>query len=559
MLREVKVPKFSSTISEATLARWIKKEGEFVKKGEPLFEISALKLNMEVESPFEGVLSKIIVSEGTSIKADDLVAWIDVVEKDESSAASAHVVSGEVATYDVAVIGGGPGGYVAAIRAAQLGARVVLVEKALLGGTCLNWGCIPTKALVKSASVYENIKRASEFGFEVREALIDFKKIMNRKDKIVAALRSGIEQLLRARKIEVVKGQGRISSADEITVYGEKETRKIKVEKGIIIATGSRPAVLPIPGIENPGVLNSDQILELVELPRSITIIGGGVIGMEYAFIFNAFGVDVTVIELMPEILPNMDVEISAALRNAALQRGIKVHASTRVSEIKRAENGGLVVAAETEGKSLLFYSEKVLVTIGRALNTEDLGLEELGIEMEKSAIKVDGQLRTNVPGIYAVGDVNGKYMLAHVASAEGIVAAENIMGTPSEMKYDFVPSAVFTRPEIGSVGLTQKAAEELGYEVKVGKFSYRASGKAVASGEVEGFVKMVVDGKTGKILGVHIIGEGASDVVHEAAVAMAAGVDVKTLARVIHAHPTLAECLMESAHAAMGEPIHTL
>ncbi|KXG77340.1 Dihydrolipoyl dehydrogenase [Fervidicola ferrireducens] len=341
MLREVKVPKFSSTISEATLARWIKKEGEFVKKGEPLFEISALKLNMEVESPFEGVLSKIIVSEGTSIKADDLVAWIDVVEKDESSAASAYVVSGEVATYDVAVIGGGPGGYVAAIRAAQLGARVVLVEKALLGGTCLNWGCIPTKALVKSASVYENIKRASEFGFEVREALIDFKKIMNRKDKIVAALRSGIEQLLRARKIEVVKGQGRISSADEITVYGEKETRKIKVEKGIIIATGSRPAVLPIPGIENTGVLNSDQILELDELPRSITIIGGGVIGMEYAFIFNAFGVDVTVIELMPEILPNMDMEISAALRNAALKRGIKVHASTRVSEIKRAENGG--------------------------------------------------------------------------------------------------------------------------------------------------------------------------------------------------------------------------
>lgn len=558
MRQEIRVPKFSPTADEATLVRWLKKEKDAVKKGETIFEIAALKLNMEVESPCDGTLAQILVPEGGQVKVDDVVAYIETAEKTGETIVEKRS-GGPAVECDIAIIGGGPGGYVGAIRAAQLGARVVLIEKGELGGTCLNRGCIPTKTLAKSAKVVETLKKAQDFGIEINNMRFDYKKVMKRKDSVVARLRMGIEQLLSARKVRIVRGKATILSPREVAVSGNGEVERIKAEKGIVIATGSRPATLPIPGIESSGVINSDEILNMEELPESMTIIGGGVIGMEYAFILNSFGVRVTVVELMPRILPVVDDELSAVLEETAKERGINIYTSARVLKIQEAANGGLIVTGERDGQTHMIYSKNVFISIGRALNTEDLGLEELGIEKDRAAIKVDDRMRTNVPGIYAVGDVNGKLMLAHVASYEAIKAVENMMGIDSKVVYDHVPNVIFTQPEIGSIGLTQKAAEEMGYRIKVGKFNYAASGKAVSAGETLGFVKLIINEADNKILGAHIIGEGAPELIHEVVAAMAAGLDARALANNVHAHPTLSECVMEAAHAAIGQPIHSL
>lgn len=557
MLVEIKVPKFSPTLEEATLVKWHKKEGDWVKKGEILFEISALKVNMEVEAPCEGRLTKINVEEGNRVKVGDVVANIEEIGAEKAD--SAQPSNEETLTCDIAILGGGPGGYVAAIKAAQLGAKVVLIEKDKLGGTCLNRGCIPTKTLAKSAKIIDYVKRAQEYGIKIADFDISYEKIMERKNNVVYSLRNGIEGLLIANKVNFLHGTAKLLNKNTVEVIKENKRIIVKAERGIILATGSRPAVLPIPGMDLPGVLNSDEILENTVLPANLVIIGGGVIGMEYAFIFNSLGVKVTVIELMPRILPNMDEEISEGLKNVAEKKGIKVVTSAKVVKIEQVENGGLAVFAEVKGESKIFTSDKVFISIGRAINSEGLGLQDLGIEMVKSAVKVDEHMMTSVEGVYAVGDLTGGLMLAHVASKEGIIAAENIMGIKSKMEFENIPSAVFTHPEIASVGLTEVQAKEKGYDVKVGKFYYLASGKAKADGEEEGFVKIISDKSTGKILGVHILGEDAADLIHEAKVAIERGMTAKELAEVVHAHPTYSECIMEAAHAAFDRPIHSV
>jgi dihydrolipoamide dehydrogenase len=454
----------------------------------------------------------------------------------------------------VVIIGAGPGGYVAAIRAAQLGSGVVLVEKQLLGGTCLNWGCIPTKALLACAEALETIKEAGEYGIKVGEPLPDLKAMVERKEKISEQLRNGIAQLLKANKVELVKGTARLASANEVVVEGEEGTRTIETER-IIIATGSEPARLPTFDFDQPAILTSTEGLELTEIPKSMIIVGSGVVGSEFATIYNALGTKVTMVELMPRILPTEDERISQQMKRILSKKGIEILTETTIEEMVEYSPTG-VKAKLSNGEIL--EGEKLLVSIGRSLNSANLGLDEVGVELGKRGeIVVNERMETSVPGIYAIGDVVGGILLAHVASFEGICAAENAMGMESVMNYDVVPACIFTEPEIASVGLTPARAEERGIETRIGRFMFGGLGKALAMGKGQGFVQLVVDASTDKILGCQIMSAHASDLIHELALAIQVGVTAGDIGRTVHAHPSLAEAIMEAAEAAHERAIH--
>lgn len=454
----------------------------------------------------------------------------------------------------VVVIGAGPGGYVAAIRAAQLGSGVVLVEKGLLGGTCLNWGCIPTKALLACAEVLEIIREADEFGIEVGEAAPDLRAMVERKDKISEQLRNGVGQLLKANKVEVVRGYARLTSPNQVKVDTEEGEKVIDTES-IIIATGSEPARLPTFDFDQPCILTSTEGLELVEIPDSMIIVGSGVVGSEFATIYNALGTKVTMVELMDRILPTEDDRVSKQMKRLLNKKGIDILTETTIDEMVEYREDG-VKAKLSNGEIL--EADKLLVSIGRSLNSQDLGLDEAGVELGKRGeIEVDERMRTNVPGVYAIGDVVGGILLAHVASFEGLCAAENTMGGDSTINYDVVPACIFTEPEIASVGLTQAKAEERGIEPKVGRFMFGALGKALAMGKGQGFVQIVVDSSSDKIIGCQIMSAHASDLIHEMALAIQMGVTAKDIGGTIHAHPSMAEAIMEAAEAAHDRAIH--
>ena len=458
---------------------------------------------------------------------------------------------------DIVIIGGGPGGYVAAIRAAHLGLKIVLVEKDKLGGVCLNKGCIPTKTLVSTAGILHSIKRANEFGIKLEDVSLDFPKVMTRKEQITRRLTSGVEQLMKANQIRVIYGEGNILEPGVVEIINTEGQKEIIKTKNIIIATGSSVMKLPIPGLDAEGVITSDEALTLQKLPAQLLIIGGGVIGIEFAGIFNAFGVEVTVVEMLPQILPPIDEEISQRLSLILKRRGIKILTNSKVKEIKKKDHNLEVIISTLEGESLNLTNEKVLLSAGRIPDFGNINTKGLGIELQGKAIKVDEKMRTNIPGIYAIGDVVGKIMLAHVASTQGKVAVENIAGLERSMDYRAVPNCVFSMPEVASVGLTEKEAREKYSQVKISKFPYMANGKALGMGETEGLVKIVADGDSFEILGLHILGAHASDLIAEGTLALSMEATAEEIIDTIHAHPTLAEIIAEAAEGITGRPIH--
>ena len=439
---------------------------------------------------------------------------------------------------EVVIIGGGPGGYVAAIKAAHLGLKTLLVEKDKLGGVCLNWGCIPTKALVSTAELLNNLQRAGEFGIQVKDYSFDFPAIMKRKDMITQRLSSGVGQLMKANQVRVIRGEGQIIEPGivEVTdIAGEKEMIKTK---NIIIATGSKVMRLPLPGIDNEGVITSDEALSLSKLPSRMLIIGGGVVGIEFAGIFKALGVEVTVVEMLPRILLPIDEEIALKLTQLLKRKGIEILTDSKVKEIKKNHQNLEVLISTTDGEKKI-ETEKVLLAAGRVPELGNIDVQRLGIELNGKAIKVDEKMRTNIPGIYAVGDVVGKIMLAHVASREGIVAVENISGKEVLMDYKVVPNCVFSMPEVASVGLTEEEARKENDNIKVSKFPFMANGKALGMGETEGMVKIIADADTSELLGLHILGAHASDLIAEGTLALSMEATAFEIINTIHAHPT--------------------
>lgn len=456
-------------------------------------------------------------------------------------------------SYKVVVIGGGPGGYVAAIRAAQLGASVALVEKGKVGGTCLNRGCIPTKALAAGVSVVHTVRRAAEFGVAAGEVTVDFKRLMERKDQVVGRLVQGVEFLLKKNKVDLIRGAARLSGKGLVAVETPDGPREIEAES-IILATGTEPALNKAFGYDGERVITSDEALSLAEAPGRLLIIGGGVIGCEFACIFSVLGSKVTVVELMPAILPLMDREVARQIHGLLKRQGINIKTRVKIQEVKKQQDSAVAVLEGGEE----IEADKILISIGRVMNLRGLGLEEAGVALgERGEVAVNDRMETSVPGIYAIGDITGRIQLAHVASAQGLVAVDNIMGRERLMDYHAVPSCIFTHPEVGSVGITSQEAESSGIKVKSGKFSFIASGKAQAMGETDGFVKVIADPDTDRILGVHIVGPHATDLIAEAALAIKAGFTVRQLTETIHAHPTLAEAVLEASEAVHGMSIH--
>ena len=456
--------------------------------------------------------------------------------------------------FDLIIIGGGPGGYVAAIRAAQLGQRVALVERDNLGGICLNWGCIPTKALLKNASVVETINHANDFGVQVEKFSADFGKAIDRSRVVSNRLVRGVEFLMKKNKIEVVKSEAVLTARDRVEV---KPDGRVLTAKNIIVATGARPVSIPGLPIDGKSVITSREALELRELPSPIVIVGAGPIGMEFAYIYRAYGAEVTIVEMLPHLLPREDTEVSIEIEKAVKKLGINFRINTKVESAEKiGEKVRLKVSSD--GKVEEIDAQKVLVAISVRPNSENLGLEALGAQMTRGAIDVNDQMQTNVPGIYAIGDVTMKLPLAHVASHQGIIAAEAIAGKePRALNLNNVPRCTYCAPQVASLGLTEAQAKEQGYDVRVGKFPFRANGKALSINEYEGFVKLVVDKKYGEILGAHLVGPEVTDLTGELSLAKSMELTPMELAHAVHAHPTLTEAIAEAALDSMGMAIH--
>jgi len=489
----------------------------------------------------------------------------------------------EQSAFDVVIVGGGPGGYPAAIRAAQYGLRVALIEKERLGGVCLNWGCIPTKAMLRSADVLETMQHSADFGILADNVRLDYPAVLKRKDTIVKGLTDGVGQLLKANGVTVYNGHARFNSPNALDVVGVgksplgaggpqynapsdrvgQPTARV-AGKNIIVATGSTPAQLPIPGADLHGVINSDGAFLLQQVPTRIVIVGGGAVGTEWATMFSAFGSEVILVELLPGLLPVEDEDMGRMLSRSFQKRGIKVLTSSTVAKIEQGGRGKGALAlkvtiTDKDGKNEQSVdADNVLIGVSRRPNTLDLNLEATGVQTDQRGyISVDDQLHTNVRGIYAIGDVVGKVLLAHVATHQGLVTAGVIAGHNERMDYKAVPAATFTHPEVASVGLTEAKARDAGHDVVVGKFPFAALGRAQTYGNTDGLVKIVADKKYGEVLGVHIIGPSASDLIPEGVLALQLEATLEDIANTIHAHPTLGEGSMEAAMVALGLPVH--
>lgn len=457
--------------------------------------------------------------------------------------------------FDVVVIGGGPGGYVAAIRGAQLGARVAVIEKDKIGGTCLNRGCIPTKALYYSARTLNLLRHAQDFGVNLNGISFDLSKAVDRKDDVVKKLVGGVEQLLKGNGVEVIRGEGYVEAAGRVRVTKDGVAEAIGAKRALIIATGSEPAMIPAFNIDFKNVITSTEALDLKKVPESVLIIGGGVMGCEFATLFSSFGSAVTVVELLPSILSTEDKQVSRVIQKRFKDTGVNVLTEVTVEKVTAVDGG--VKTTLKDGRE--FITGKVLVTIGRSFNSVGLGLESLGVNLEKGRVAVNGRMETSVKGVYAVGDVTGKMLLAHVASAQGIVAVSNALGKDKAMDYSAVPSGIFTDPEIASVGLREKDAAEKGMAVTVGRFPYAASGKALGMGETDGFAQIIAEAGTDKVLGASVVGAHATDILGELTLAVRQGAKVADIVDTIHAHPTLPEIVMEAAEDVHGMAIHKI
>lgn len=461
-------------------------------------------------------------------------------------------MSREPRKFDVAVLGGGPGGYPAAIRAAQKGRSVALIEAKEVGGTCLNRGCIPTKTLIANADVWERIHHAEEFGISVGQSSFDFGKMTKRKDRIVEELRKSLEGLIASNKITLVKGFGKFISPQEIKVMGQDN--EVVYADNVVIATGSEPRKIEAFPFDYKRIHDSTSIMTLTTLPKSLVIIGGGVIGVEFASLYATLGVEITILELMPTIIPTEDKFLASELAKSFHKRGIKIQTNVNVQKIETSNNGVKVLLAD--GKFV--EADMALVSVGRSLNTENIDLDKAGVVVnEKGFIPVNDRMETNVKGIYAIGDITAKWLLAHVATHQGIVAANNICGEASRMHYNAIPSIIFTHPEIGTVGMTLDQATKAGYQAQIAAFPFQNLGKSKASAQTEGFAQIVVDKKSGQILGAQMIGFEAATLIAEMGLAIANELTVESITETVHGHPTIAEAWMEAAYMASGFPVH--
>ena len=577
MATEVLMPKMGLTMTEGTIEEWKFKEGDTVKKGDILFSVATDKLTNDVECDTDGVLLKILLPEGETGPCKSVIAYIGeageavpgaapaaaapAAAPATAPAAAAAPAAAPAGKKTVIVIGGGPGGYVVAIRAAQLGAEVTVVEKQHLGGTCLNVGCIPTKCLLHSAELVEDIKnQGKEIGVEVEGVKVNFPQVIAHKNAISKQLTSGVAGLLKLNKVKKVDGEAAFVGEKRIRVTKPDGSTEEMTADAIIVATGSVNAVPPIPGIrENPNCIDSTGALSLEKLPESMVVIGGGVIGLELACAYAAFGTRITVVEAMDHMLPMLDGDLTAVGVAHMKKMGIAFALECPVQAVETSPVGAKVVCTTKSGDTVTFEAEKVLVAIGRKANTASLDLEAGGIRNDRGRILVNDRMQTNVPGVYAIGDcVFGKAQLAHTASAMGEVAAENIMGHDSTYDESTNPTCVYMEPEAASVGLTEEQCKAKGLDYKVGKFPMSANGKALIINGGEGLVKIISDAKYGEVLGMHIIGPRATDLISEGALAIRLEATVDELISTIHSHPTVTETIREAALNAMGRAIHT-
>ena len=570
MAFEIKMPQLGLTMEEGTVAKWLKQEGDSVKKGDVLLEITTDKLTSEIESEADGVLLKIVAEEGEDVPVKGLLGYIgeagEQIAQASAPAAAPAPTSAPVPApaeakkagdTSVVVVGGGPGGYVAAIRAAQLGGKVTLIEKNKLGGTCLNVGCIPTKVLLHAAEALTEAKHMDNLGIQVSVNGIDWKAVQSRKEAVTNQLVSGVTGLMKANKICVIEGTASFASKTALEVVKKDGTKENVPFDKVILATGSVPAVPPIPGVkENAACVDSTGALAFDHVPETLLVIGGGVIGMELATAYSRFGAKVTVVEAMPKLLPMMDGELTAMLRKKMEASGVTILTEAKVQSVEAAPVGAKV-QVEVGGKVESFEAEKVLVAVGRRTDTEALGLDKVGIAHDRGRITVNDKMETNVPNIYAIGDCLGKVMLAHVASAQGEVAAENALGETAVYDGKTNPSCVYTDPEFAGVGLTEEKAKEEGIPYQVGKFPLMANGKALIMNGGEGMIKFIIGKEYGEVLGVHILGPRATDLIGECALAIGMEATVDEIYATIHAHPTVTEAVREAALAATKRAIH--
>lgn len=459
--------------------------------------------------------------------------------------------------YDVIVIGGGPGGYVAAIRAAQLGGKVALIEKDSLGGVCLNRGCIPTKTLLYSAERWHDLQHSAEYGLIVEQIGFDFSKVLERKQRVVNQLRDGVTKLVQGNGITVLTGTASLLGAGQVEVAGTEHTQIINAAK-IILATGAEPCRLPVPGNQLPQVINSNAALELSSVPPSMAIIGAGAVGVEFAAIYRAFGCEVTLVEMQPAILPNVDGDIVKRMALVLRKQGIKMITGAKVLEIRKEGQQAVVIVETAKGLQELTVT-KVLAATGRRPCVDGLNLAAAGVGYSAKGIPVDDRMQTNVSGVYAIGDLTGTHMWAHAASTEALVAADNAMGKIAAMDYRAVPGCIFTMPEIAMVGLTEEEAKKQGIAICVSRFNLAGNGKAMSMGQTDGLVKIISSAEDDKVLGMHILGVHASDLIMEGAIAIQNGLRAADIAHTIHPHPSLSEAVMEAAHGIRGEMIHQL
>jgi dihydrolipoamide dehydrogenase len=564
MAFEIIMPKAGIDMSEGQIVKWLKKEGDPVTEGEIILEIMTDKTSMEIEAEKSGVLLKIVHYDGETVPVTTVIGYIgqpgenvDLISQEEEEpqpvvqeGEEKPLIRMEENSYHVVVIGGGPAGYVAAIRAAQLGAKVAIVEKGTFGGTCLNVGCIPTKAYLKNAEIIENIENAASRGImlESTKFTVDMDKVMSFKNSVVKKLTSGVEGLLKSNGVDIYRGVGKINRNKNVVV---NDKQILKADK-VILAGGSKVNRINIPGIESPKVFTSDDILFTTEVPETLAVIGGGVVGIELGQSFASFGSKVVVIEAMDRIIPMIDHEASDLLTQTLRKKGMEIITSARITEIVDKDNR---LEIKIDGHDSVF-ADKALLAIGRVPDTEGIG--EVQFEMDRGKIKVDKYMETSVKGIYAPGDVNGLWMLAHTAFRMGEVAAENaVKGNHREANLHSAPSVVYTLPEVAMVGLTEEKAREKYGDVRVGKFQFVANGRALASGDTVGFVKVIADNRYGEILGVHIIGPMAAEIINQASLIVEMEITVDEVVKTIYGHPTYSEALFEACADALGEAIH--
>jgi len=459
--------------------------------------------------------------------------------------------------FDVIVVGSGPGGYVAAIRASQLGLKTAVIEAAELGGICLNWGCIPTKALLKSAQVFEYINHSADYGITVGEVKANFEDMIKRSRGVADGMSKGIQFLFKKNKIEKIEGWARVKPGKKVEVEGKDGNKTVYSADHIIIATGARAKELPALKIDNEKIIGYRKAMSLDKQPKKLVVVGSGAIGVEFAYFYNSIGTEVTIVEFLDRIVPNEDEEVSKSLEKLYKKAGVKIMTSAEVTAVDTKGEGCVVTVKTAKGEETL-ACDIVLSAVGVVSNVEDCGLEDVGVLVDRGKIKVDEYYKTNMPGYYAIGDVVSGPALAHVASAEGIICVEKIAGqSPDPLDYNNIPGCTYCSPEIASVGYTEKAAKEAGYEIKVGKFPFTASGKASAAGAKDGFVKLIFDAKYGELLGAHMIGANVTEMIAEIVAIRKLETTGHELIKTIHPHPTMSEAVMEAAAAAYGEVIH--